>query len=176
MTKDGRPKPCIPDPILGHCVRPYRSHRQLFLGGPHGHRHSVADVNGGRMCAPAPVRNLLSCGAGYTPQSSSDGGSPIMAMRTRASLYGWLWALTLPMGMRRRPVGLSSAPTMTASGAPSTHLQVYAPRSPPVLCVEPCSHLPDAPNRPDLEPLGPMRELAPGEILTGRIRLAITSR
>jgi aldose 1-epimerase len=63
--------------------------------------------------------------------------------------------------------------TMTAAGALSTHLQVYAPRSPPVLCVEPCSHLPDAPNRPDLEPLGPMRELAPGEILTGRIRLAI---
>ncbi len=49
MTKEGRPKPCIPDPILGHCVRPYRSHRQLFLGGPHAQRHSIADVNGGRM-------------------------------------------------------------------------------------------------------------------------------
>jgi len=49
MTKDGKPKPCIPDPVLGHCVRPYRSHRQLFQGGPHAQRHSVADVNGGRM-------------------------------------------------------------------------------------------------------------------------------
>ncbi len=49
MTKDGRPKPCIPDPVLGRCVRPYRSHRQLFEGGPHAQRHSIADVDGGRM-------------------------------------------------------------------------------------------------------------------------------
>jgi aldose 1-epimerase len=63
--------------------------------------------------------------------------------------------------------------TMSATGALATHLQVYAPPAPPVLCVEPSSHLPDAPNRPDLEPLGPMRVLAPGEILTGRISLAM---
>ncbi len=49
MTADGRPKPCIPDPILGRCVRPYHSTNQLAEGGPHAQRHSVADVNGGRM-------------------------------------------------------------------------------------------------------------------------------
>jgi len=49
MTADGKPKPCIPDPILGHCVRPYHSSEQLAEGGPHAQRHSVADVDGGRM-------------------------------------------------------------------------------------------------------------------------------
>jgi aldose 1-epimerase len=58
-----------------------------------------------------------------------------------------------------------------ATGALGTNLQVYAPRDRPVLCVEPCSHLPDAPNRPDLADLGPMRLLGPGEILTGRISM-----
>ncbi|MBR0671360.1 aldose epimerase family protein [Neoroseomonas soli] len=61
--------------------------------------------------------------------------------------------------------------TMTASGALATNLQVYAPRDRAVLCVEPSSHLPDAANRPDLAPLGPMRVLAPGGTLSGRIGL-----
>jgi phospholipase C len=49
MTPDGKPKPCIPDPILGHCVRPYHSSNQLAEGGPHAQRHSIADVDGGKM-------------------------------------------------------------------------------------------------------------------------------
>lgn len=61
--------------------------------------------------------------------------------------------------------------TMTATGALATNLQVYAPHQTPVLCVEPSSHLPDAPNRPALAPLGPMTMLAPGESLTGIITL-----
>lgn len=61
---------------------------------------------------------------------------------------------------------------LEATGALATNLQVYAPRDRAVLCVEPCSHLPDAPNRPDLADLGPIRRLAPGEILTGRIILS----
>lgn len=61
--------------------------------------------------------------------------------------------------------------TIEAGGALGTNLQVYAPAGQAVLCVEPSSHLPDAPNRPGLAALGPMRVLAPGEILTGRISL-----
>ena len=61
--------------------------------------------------------------------------------------------------------------TMAAQGDLATNLQVYAPRERAVLCVEPSSHLPDAVNRPDLAPLGPMRVLAPGEALSGRIGL-----
>jgi aldose 1-epimerase len=61
--------------------------------------------------------------------------------------------------------------TMAATGALATTLQVYAPRDPDVLCVEPSSHVPDAPNRPHMALHGPMRVLAPGENLTGRITL-----
>ena len=49
MTAAGTPKPCIPDPVLGHCVRPYHSTNQRAKGGPHAQRHSIIDVNGGRM-------------------------------------------------------------------------------------------------------------------------------
>lgn len=61
---------------------------------------------------------------------------------------------------------------IAATGAVATNLQVYAPRDRAVLCVEPSSHLPDAANRPDLARLGPMRDLAPGKSLNGRITLA----
>jgi aldose 1-epimerase len=63
--------------------------------------------------------------------------------------------------------------TLAATGALATNLQVYAPADRAVLCVEPSSHVPDAANRPDLSGYGPMRVLAPGEILTGRIILAV---
>jgi len=47
--KNGRPNVCVPDPILGHCVAPYHSSNQLQEGGPHAQRHSIADVDGGKM-------------------------------------------------------------------------------------------------------------------------------
>ena len=47
--RNGRPNVCIPDPIAGHCVRPYHSTSQLQQGGPHDEAASKADVNGGRM-------------------------------------------------------------------------------------------------------------------------------
>jgi phospholipase C len=47
--RDGRPSVCVPDPILGRCVPPYRTTAQLQEGGPHAQRHSRVDVNRGRM-------------------------------------------------------------------------------------------------------------------------------
>ena len=47
--RNGRPDVCVPDPILGACVPPYRTTEQLQEGGPHAQRHSLVDVNGGRM-------------------------------------------------------------------------------------------------------------------------------
>ncbi len=49
MAKDGKPKVCVPDPVLDRCVRPYHDRTLRQEGGPHGHLHSRADVNGGRM-------------------------------------------------------------------------------------------------------------------------------
>jgi len=49
MLPDGTPKPCVPDPVLGHCVRPYHSTNQYAQGGPHDYPAATADVDAGKM-------------------------------------------------------------------------------------------------------------------------------
>ncbi len=46
---DGEPADCVPDPIIGaeSCV--YHTGQDLFKGGPHNRRASVAAINGGSM-------------------------------------------------------------------------------------------------------------------------------
>ena len=61
--------------------------------------------------------------------------------------------------------------TLTATGDFAAGVQVYAPPTRPVICVEPVSHMPDAPNRPALAAASRMRLLAPGQSLRGTIRL-----
>lgn len=61
--------------------------------------------------------------------------------------------------------------TLTATGDFAPGVQVYAPPAQPVICVEPVSHMPDAPNRPALAGAAPMQLLAPGQALHGTIRL-----
>jgi len=61
--------------------------------------------------------------------------------------------------------------TLTATGDFAAGVQVYAPPTQPLICVEPVSHMPDAPNRPALAAAAPMRLLAPGQSLRGTIRL-----
>ncbi|MFM7418248.1 MAG: aldose epimerase, partial [Alphaproteobacteria bacterium] len=60
---------------------------------------------------------------------------------------------------------------LTATGDFATGVQVYAPAASPIICVEPVSHMPDAPNRPALATAAPMRVLAQGQALHGTIRL-----
>jgi aldose 1-epimerase len=60
---------------------------------------------------------------------------------------------------------------LTATGDFAAGLQVYAPAASPIICVEPVSHMPDAPNRPALAAAAPMRVLAEGQALRGTIRL-----
>lgn len=73
-----------------------------------------------------------------------------------------------------RPDGLRLA--LQGEGAAARNLQVFAPAGEPVLCVEPVSHVPDAPNRPALAPLGPLALLAPGATLETTIRLRASHR
>ena len=61
--------------------------------------------------------------------------------------------------------------TLTATGDFAAGVQVYAPPAQSVICVEPVSHMPDAPNRPALAATAPMRLLAMGQSLRGTIRL-----
>ncbi len=83
MTADGRPKVCVPDPVLGRCVPPYHDPTLVQQGGPHGQRHSEADVNGGRMDgfirtlvagpnACADDRSLRACRDDLGPQGQPD--------------------------------------------------------------------------------------------------------
>jgi phospholipase C len=45
----GRPRACVPDPVLERSSCVYRSRRLLQNGGPHNHRSAVESVNGGAM-------------------------------------------------------------------------------------------------------------------------------
>jgi len=63
--------------------------------------------------------------------------------------------------------------TLTATGDFAAGVQVYAPPAQPVICVEPVSHMPDAPNRAALAAAAPMRLLAMGQSLRGTIRLTV---
>ena len=47
---DGIPEgACVPDPILGHCSRPYHTTSLEQNGGPHNRRASTASIDGGTM-------------------------------------------------------------------------------------------------------------------------------
>src|SRR5439155_26333200 len=51
LPRDARgiPTVCSPDPKMGTCVKPYHDGHDLNLGGPHGVRNSIRDINGGKM-------------------------------------------------------------------------------------------------------------------------------
>jgi phospholipase C len=46
---DGQFAVCIPDPALGHCVRPYHDTRMNTIGGPHDEPAARTDINAGAM-------------------------------------------------------------------------------------------------------------------------------
>jgi aldose 1-epimerase len=61
---------------------------------------------------------------------------------------------------------------LRAVGAWARNLQIFAPAGSGILCAEPVSHVPDAPNRPDLAALGSPALVAPGGVLRAALRLA----
>jgi aldose 1-epimerase len=60
---------------------------------------------------------------------------------------------------------------LAASGAWSRNLHVFAPSGSGILCLEPVSHVPDAPNRPDFAGYGPLAMLSPGATLSASLLL-----
>jgi phospholipase C len=46
---DGTAVACVPDPILGHCSRPYHARSGDQEGGPHDNEAAVMDIAGGSM-------------------------------------------------------------------------------------------------------------------------------
>jgi phospholipase C len=95
---NGRIDVCIPDPVLGHCVHPYHTSNQWAEGGPHAQRHSVIDVDGGRMdgfvraAVESPIycpdhRTDPACTALLGPGKQPD----VMSYHTRAEIPNY-WA------------------------------------------------------------------------------------
>jgi phospholipase C len=41
--------PCVPDPQLGHCLKPFHDKARVDLGGPHTHADAMGDIAGGKM-------------------------------------------------------------------------------------------------------------------------------
>ncbi len=64
--------------------------------------------------------------------------------------------------------------TLRAEGAWARNLQVFAPAGSGVLCAEPVSHVPDAPNRPALAALGPLAMVAPDALLRASLTFSAT--
>jgi phospholipase C len=84
-TPSGQIDVCVPDPVLGHCSRPYETLSQYQQGGPHDHHASVHDVHGGRMdgfisvapntrqiCLGAALRLTRACRDSVGPQDQPD--------------------------------------------------------------------------------------------------------
>jgi aldose 1-epimerase len=72
-------------------------------------------------------------------------------------------------------ISFSGGPTLrlAAEGAWAGNLQVFAPRFAEALCIEPQSHVPDAPNRPALAAHGPLTVLARGVSLDARVVISV---
>ena len=96
------------------------------------------------------------------PSTGIEGGEEAFAALD-THFTGWDGTAHLALG--------EQAFTLRGEDAWSRNIQVFAPPGATVICAEPVSHIPDAANRPDLAPLGPMRALAQGASLTGRVLL-----
>jgi phospholipase C len=95
---DGKPKACIPDPVLGHCSRPYHSTRQIQEGGPHDHPAAVTDINHGAMdgFVRAALRHPSSCASDrFDPRCDGSLGPQqqpdVLSYHTRADIPNY-WA------------------------------------------------------------------------------------
>jgi aldose 1-epimerase len=166
--------------------QPYRYRAQLSLAlEPEGARLSVAVTNAAEQ--PFPF------GLGWHPFFLRPAGT---GLRFRASALFARDARTLPVavqasdglvgdeaayeGLDTHFAGWDGAAEilrpdlrlqLAASGAWSRNLHVFAPAGSSILCLEPVSHVPDAPNRPDFAGYGPLTMLSPGDSLTASLLL-----
>jgi phospholipase C len=95
----GRPRACLPDPVIGGCSRPWHSPAMIQEGGPHGREASIQDISGGSMDgfiqAAAELPRLIciherfnpSCG----PQTGPNGEPSVVSYHTRKEIPNY-WA------------------------------------------------------------------------------------
>ncbi|MCJ7832023.1 MAG: alkaline phosphatase family protein, partial [Actinobacteria bacterium] len=95
------PRTCSWHPVLRKCLKPYHSKIDVQIGGPHGHRASVIDVNGGKMngfiegaaSGPATRKCVLQPSAKSCQRFLGPAGQPdVMSFRVRKDIPNY-WAL-----------------------------------------------------------------------------------
>ena len=93
--RKGRPAVCIPDPLHGHCLRPFHDPHLVDGGGPHTVGAASADLHGGLMNGfiSMAIRGHRSyCGTNpASPNCTGVGGAP-----GRPDVMGWHDAREIP--------------------------------------------------------------------------------
>jgi len=88
--------PCVPNPAVGGCVRPFHDQQDRSLGGPHSAAASVADINGGKMdgFVGEQERGMVGCAQTFNPACGNSGGTPdVMGYHTGADIPNyWTYA------------------------------------------------------------------------------------
>jgi phospholipase C len=77
--QNGIPTVCVNDPASGQCVKPYHNPNDLNLGGPHGQKDAVRDINGGKMngfISDMRVGKKVACLNVYNPACSRTDQQP----------------------------------------------------------------------------------------------------
>lgn len=77
--QNGVPTVCVNDPATGQCVKPYHNPNDLNLGGPHGQKDAVRDINGGKMngfIGAMRVGKKVACQNVFNPACSKTNPQP----------------------------------------------------------------------------------------------------
>jgi phospholipase C len=94
--KDGRPTVCIPDPVLGHCSRPYHDPTLIEEGGPHAQPQALMDIDGGKMdgFVRAIVAGPNGCADSRAPADCRNGTD--LGPARQPDVMGWHDAREIP--------------------------------------------------------------------------------
>jgi phospholipase C len=87
--------PCVSEPGIPHCVRPFHDRRDLNHGGPHSGPNAIEDINGGLMngFVRQASRSLRACEATFNPAcgGAQRSSSEVMGYHTGKDIPNY-WA------------------------------------------------------------------------------------
>ncbi len=111
--KNGVPTVCAPNPWTGKCQRPYVTHADEALGGPHGHYSFIKDLNGGKMEGfIRALGDLPRCEAADPdcdiPWDKIRAGSDVMSYHTQSDIPNY-WKYAQNFTLHDRMFAASSA-------------------------------------------------------------------
>jgi phospholipase C len=88
--------PCVPDPRMGGCMFPFHDRQDRNLGGPHGEKAALADIDGGTMdgFVSEQQRGLPGCEQTFNPECGNAAAtSDAMGYHTGADIPNyWTYA------------------------------------------------------------------------------------